>query len=91
MSPFPDGCRGKRAFCCLRRRPPLQTRPAALGGDGGEARVKRIERPSVDQMLLISDNPDYMPELRQGSAIQAIKIIGKVVCTMIFSWTDTSR
>ncbi len=47
--------------------------------DGGEARVKRIERPSVDQMLLISDNPDYMPELRQGSDIQAIKIIGKVV------------
>lgn len=47
--------------------------------DGGEARVKRIERPSVDQLMLISDNPDYMPELRQGSDIQAIKIIGKVV------------
>lgn len=47
--------------------------------DGGEARVKRIERPSVDQMMLISDNPDYVPELRQGSDIQAIKIIGKVV------------
>ena len=47
--------------------------------DGGEARVKRIERPSVDQLMLISYNPDYMPELRQGSDIQAIKIIGKVV------------
>ncbi len=47
--------------------------------DNGEARVKRIERPSVDTMLLISDNPDYPPELRQGSDIQAVKIIGKVV------------
>ena len=30
-------------------------------------------------MLLISDNPDYLPELRQGKDIQAIQIIGKVV------------
>ncbi len=47
--------------------------------DNGEARIKRIERPSDDSMLLISDNPDYLPELRQGKDIQAIQIIGKVV------------
>ncbi len=47
--------------------------------DNGEARVKRIERPSDDLMMLISDNPDYAPELRQGKDIQAIQIIGKVV------------
>lgn len=47
--------------------------------DDGEARVKRIERPAPDIMMLISDNPDYSPELRQGKDIQSIKIIGKVV------------
>jgi len=46
--------------------------------DNGEARVKRIERPSPDQMLLISDNTDYPPELRQGTDLKAITIIGKV-------------
>lgn len=47
--------------------------------DHGEARVKRIERPSADLMMLISDNPDYAPELRQGADMRAIQIIGKVV------------
>ncbi|WP_353429453.1 S24 family peptidase [Paracoccus denitrificans] len=47
--------------------------------DNGEARVKRIERPSAELMMLISDNPDYAPEVRQGGDIQAVQIIGKVV------------
>lgn len=47
--------------------------------DNGEARVKRIERPSPDIMILLSDNPDYAPELRQGRDLASIKIIGKVV------------
>ncbi len=54
--------------------------------DDGEARIKRIERSAADAMLLISDNPDYPPELRQGEDIQAIKIIGKVVW-----WGHTAR
>ncbi|MEM5477408.1 S24 family peptidase [Pacificibacter sp. AS14] len=32
--------------------------------DDGHARVKRIERPSEDQILLLSDNPDYPPRIR---------------------------
>jgi len=47
--------------------------------DNGEARVKRIERPSPDQMMLISDNPDYPPELRQAADLKAMTIIGRVV------------
>lgn len=47
--------------------------------DNGEARVKRIERPSAELLMLISDNPDYAPELRQGADCQSIQIIGKVV------------
>ncbi len=54
--------------------------------DNGEARVKRIERPTPDLMMLLSDNPDYAPELRQGADMKAIQIIGKVVW-----WGHTNR
>lgn len=47
--------------------------------DRGEARVKRIERPAPDLMMLLSDNPDYPPELRQGKDLKDLTIIGKVV------------
>ena len=47
--------------------------------DHGEARVKRIERPSDDLMLLLSDNPDYPPEARQGHELLGINIVGKVM------------
>ncbi|MGD9865500.1 MAG: helix-turn-helix transcriptional regulator [Pseudodonghicola sp.] len=68
------------------REPPLRRRdardqrrsPIYALIDNGEARVKRIERPTEDQMLLISDSPDYAPELRRGSD-EAITIVGKVV------------
>ena len=54
--------------------------------DNGEARVKRIERPKPDLMMLISDNPDYAPELRHGDEMKAVQIIGKVVW-----WGHTDR
>jgi len=54
--------------------------------DNGEARVKRIERPTPDQMMLISDNTDYPPELRQAADLKTISIIGKVVW-----WAHTNR
>lgn len=54
--------------------------------DNGEARVKRVERPTPDQVLLSSDNPDYAPELRQGVDAKNITIIGKVVW-----WGHTNR
>lgn len=44
--------------------------------EDGRARVKRIERPSEDQLVLISDNPDYAPQFTHPSAVT---IIGKVV------------
>lgn len=57
-----------------RRRSPIY----ALA-EGTGARIKRIERPSEDQLLLLSDNPDYAPELRTGCDLAELKIIGKVV------------
>ena len=57
-----------------RRRSPIY----ALA-EGAGARIKRIERPSEDQLLLLSDNPDYAPELRTGCDLAELKIIGKVV------------
>ena len=49
--------------------------------ESGEARIKRIERPDQNVILLLSDNPDYAPQLRSGEQILASKlsIIGKVV------------
>jgi len=54
--------------------------------DNGEARVKRVERPNPDQVLLSSDNPDFAPELRQGADAKGITIIGKVLW-----WGHTNR
>lgn len=56
-----------------RRRSPIY----ALA-DGTGARIKRIERPDVDQIMLLSDNPDYPPEFVRGHDLTELKIIGKV-------------
>lgn len=49
----------------------------------GQARVKRIERPAEDQVVLLSDNPDFGPEFTN---IETLSVIGKVVW-----WGHTSR
>lgn len=48
---------------------------------GGEARAKRIARPSHDAIILISANPELAPELRSGAEVEQMQltIIGKVV------------
>lgn len=51
--------------------------------DDGRARVKRIERPTPDQILLLSDNPDYGPEFADTNTLT---IIGKVMW-----WGHTNR
>lgn len=56
------------------RRPPIY---ALL--DDGEARVKRVERPTTDLTLLISDNPDFSPDPRQGAEQKKVNYIGRVV------------
>lgn len=47
--------------------------------DDGEARIKRIERPNAETIMLVSDNPDHPPELRTGHQLGQLKVIGKVV------------
>lgn len=66
-----------RQLLPVRRRDPKdQRRPSIYAlRDGDETRVKRAERPAEDLFLLVSDNPDYPPELR---AAQEITILGKV-------------
>lgn len=54
--------------------------------ENGEARIKRVERPSDTTMLLISDNTDYPPELISGDQLAVVQIIGKVVW-----WGHTSK
>jgi phage repressor protein C with HTH and peptisase S24 domain len=51
--------------------------------DDGRARVKRIERPTQDQVMLLSDNPDNGPEFADT---KTLTIIGKVMW-----WGHTNR
>lgn len=44
--------------------------------DDGLARLKRVERPEANRVLLLSDNPDYPPQLAK---IETLHVIGKVV------------
>ena len=67
----------------IRRRSETDLRRAPIYAfvQGGEARVKRIERPSDNAIILISDNPEVAPELRSGVEADQMQltIIGKVV------------
>ncbi len=49
--------------------------------EGGQARIKRIERPESEVLFLVSDNPNHAPELRTGAQLEQLQmsIIGKVV------------
>lgn len=71
----------KKTAPIIRRRTAHDQRRAPVYAmiDNGEARLKRIERPADEVMMLISDNPYYPPELRQGNELADIRIIGKVV------------
>lgn len=45
----------------------------------GQTRVKRLERPDESALLLRSDNPDFVTELRRGDDMNRISILGEVV------------
>lgn len=45
----------------------------------GEARVKRIERPDAQLLVLMSDNPSYPTELVTDPLPESIRILGQVV------------
>ena len=66
-----------------RRKPPIY----ALIEDG-EARIKRIERPDAETLILISDNQEYPPEVRTPKQMKERQttIIGKVMW-----WGHTNR
>lgn len=51
--------------------------------EDGQARIKRVERPSEGELLLLSDNPDYGPQFARSDEIS---IIGKVMW-----WGHTNR
>lgn len=51
--------------------------------ENGAARIKRIERPEDGHVMLLSDNPDYPPQLAK---VETLSIIGKVLW-----WGHTNR
>lgn len=71
-----------------KREPPLRTPNPhevrqrapifALRGEDG-AQVKRLLRPAPDQLMIISDNPDYLPQIGKLTERAETEIIGKVV------------
>lgn len=63
----------------VRRHRPKQRLPIYAFLEGGEARMKRVERPEPDVLVLISDNTEYAPEVRTGRKLENITIIGKVI------------
>lgn len=66
----------RKVLSVRHRDPKDQRRPSIYAlRDGNETRVKRLERPSDDLVMLVSDNPDYPPELRP---LQEITVLGKV-------------
>ena len=71
-TPYPTDVRHRAPIFALR------------GGDG--AQVKRLLRPTEDQLMLVSDNPDYLPRVVQLTDGADSNIIGKVVW-----WGHTNR
>lgn len=66
----------------VRSRPPIKTKtPIYAFHSGGDERVKRIIRPDADTLILLSDNPDWAPEIFNGAALRRLElsIIGRVV------------
>lgn len=72
----------------VRRPRPGKTRaPIYALADGPEALVKRLIRPDAGTLILVSDNPDWPPETRTGSALAAVRILGQVVWSA-HSWSE---
>lgn len=68
----------------------IATKPAQRSGNrrtdifalkvDGEARVKRVERPSDDTLVIYSENAnEYPPEVYTGGEMNRVDVIGKVV------------
>lgn len=47
--------------------------------ESGAARVKRLERPDDNTLVLRPDNPSYPLEFRRGADLETISILGQVV------------
>lgn len=64
----------------IRARDPADRRRSAIYAlvDGDGARVKRIDRPNAETVVLTSDNPAHPPEIRTGREIESLRIIGRV-------------
>lgn len=72
----------------VKRRSPKDKRPSPIYAlrDGGGARIKRIERPQENLVILISDNPHHPPEILEDAKTAEMAIIGRVVW-----WGHTNR
>lgn len=72
----------------VKRRGANDKRPSTIYAllSDGRARVKRIERPEDQMLILASDNPSFGPEIMTAHQIDDLEIIGKVMW-----WGHTNR
>lgn len=66
----------------VRSRPPRKGKaPIYAFRTGDDERVKRLIRPDQDTLVVLSDNPEWAPEVMTGAALKRAElgIIGKVV------------
>jgi phage repressor protein C with HTH and peptisase S24 domain len=70
-----------------RHRPGKGQAPIYALMDGSEALVKRVFRPDDRTIVLLSDNPEWMPDVRTGRTAEGLRILGRVVWSAR-SWSD---
>jgi len=53
--------------------------PYIVTDTDGETRLKRLHRLGAKTLALVSDNPAYPPELRNGADAERVRVLGRVV------------
>lgn len=53
--------------------------PYIVTDTDGETRLKRLHRLGAKTLALVSDNPAYPPELRNGPDAERLRVVGRVV------------
>lgn len=53
--------------------------PYIVTDTDGETRLKRLHRLGAKTLALVSDNPAYPPELRNGPDAERVRVLGRVV------------
>lgn len=71
--------RGDLVLLDLSRTEIVNGEPYIFNDADGETRLKRLHRLGARTLAMVSDNPAYPPELRNGPDAERVKVLGQVV------------